>query len=203
MRFSSAFGLALAAGLWLASPPAPAQNNAPPIRIAGTIAKFDGQRLVVTPPAGQEVAITLPPECRVGALENRTLADIKPGDFVGSAAVMGSDGKLHAEEVHIFPEDMRGTGEGHRPWGGNESMTNATVAEVVEAPRGRMLKLRYKGGEQEIEVAPDVRVVLLVPGDRSLLKPGAAVLAFAARNTEGGLTARYVQAEKNGVKPLM
>jgi hypothetical protein len=87
--------------------------------------------------------------------------------------------------------------------GPQQSMTNATVAEVVTAPVGRTLKLKYPGGEQEIDVSPDARVVEIIPGDLSLLKPGAAVAVFAAKADDGSLTARGVQVEKDGVKPLM
>ena len=77
-----------------------------------------------------------PTACGSGRWPTARSADIKPGDFVGSAAVRGADGKLHAEEVHIFPENLRGTGEGHRPMSGpQESMTNAAVAGIAARPR--------------------------------------------------------------------
>jgi hypothetical protein len=99
---------------------------------------------------------------------------------------------------------MRGTGEGHRPMAGPEqSMTNAAVAGIAAAPKGQVLTLKYPGGEQQIEVGPEARIVALVPGDRSLLKPGAAVVVRAVKAEDGKLTARSVQAEKDGVKPLM
>ncbi len=187
--------------------PAVAQPAAPggtPARISGTVEKLAGETLEVRARDGRDLSIALPDGVRIGALANRTLADIKPGDFVGSAAVRGADGKLHAEEVHIFPENLRGTGEGHRPMSGpQESMTNAAVAGIAAAPQGRVLTLKYQGGEQTIEVGPDARIVALIPGDRSLLKPGAAVLVFAVKAEDGKLTARSVQAEKDGVKPLM
>jgi hypothetical protein len=88
-----------------------------PARILGTIDSFNGQNLSVKSQDGQLVSITVPPDLKVMANAKTSLADIKPGDFVGSAADKGPDGKLHAEEVHIFPEAMRGTGEGHRPMG--------------------------------------------------------------------------------------
>src|SRR3977135_31960 len=99
-------------------------------RMLGTIDSFNGQILVVKSQDGQVTSITVPPDLRVMANAKAGLADIKPGDFVGSAADKGPDGKLHAEEVHIFPESMRGTGEGHRPMGPNpnRSMTNGAVA---------------------------------------------------------------------------
>ncbi|HJU09464.1 MAG TPA: hypothetical protein VJ728_01240 [Candidatus Binataceae bacterium] len=202
--------------------PAWAQNPAPvqPVRIRGTIESFKGDRLTIKAQDGRTVAVTLAPNVRITSNVRRRLDDIKPGDFVGSAAVKGEDGKLHAQEVHIFPESMRGVGEGHRPMGPNpaRTMTNATVAGVgarakrtmtngvvsgVNGTSGpRTLDLKYKGGEQEIEVAPDVPIVELVTGDRNLLKPGRVVSVFAVR-TENGLSARFLNVEKNGVKPLI
>ncbi len=174
-----------------------------PARISGTVESLYGHTLTVKAKDGQDISIALPDTVRIGALVNNPLADIKPGEFVGSAAVVGPDGKLHAREVHIFPEDMRGTGEGHRPMAGaGQTMTNAVVTGMADTPQGRVLTLKYKGGEQAIEVGPDVRIVMFVPGDRSLLKPGAAVRVFAVRAENGELTARSVQAEKDGVKPM-
>jgi len=175
-----------------------------PVRISGTVEKLDGTVLSVKSKEGEELSIKLPDGVRVNALANKSLADIKPGDFVGSAAVADANGKLHAQEVHIFPESMRGAGEGHRPMSDpGQTMTNATVAEVVRSADGSGLKLRYPGGEQEIDVAADVRVVEVVPGDVSLLKPGVAVAVYGSKAADGSLTARGVQAEKDGVKPLM
>ena len=191
-----------------------AQNQA--ARILGTIDSFNGQILSVKSQDGQVVSITVPPDLKVMANAKASLADIKPGDFVGSAADKGPDGKLHAEEVHIFPEAMRGTGEGHRPMGPdpNRTMTNGTVTMAgpedrtmtngtvsgVSGDSSRTMMLKYKDGEQVIEVAPDTPIVIRVLGDRSLLKPGAAVLVLAAQK-DGGLVATGLTAEKDGVKP--
>jgi hypothetical protein len=191
-----------------------AQNQAP--RILGTIDSFNGQILSVKSQDGQVVSITVPPDLKVMANAKASLADIKPGDFVGSAADKGPDGKLHAEEVHIFPEAMRGTGEGHRPMGPdpNRAMTNGTVTMAgpedrtmtngtvsgVSGGSSRTLVLNYKDGEQVIEVAPDTPIVIRVLADRSLLKPGAAVLVLAVQK-DGALVATGLTAEKDGVKP--
>jgi hypothetical protein len=190
----------LAAGLAVA---APALAQTPSVRVSGTIERLDGTTLVVKSADGDEVSATLPADAPVTALVNRTLADIKPGDFVGSAAVAGMDHKLHAQEVHIFPEAMRGTGEGHRPMTGQDrTMTNAAVAEVASVPDGQELHLKYQGGEQTIDVGPEARIVAIVPADRSILVPGSAVLVLAVRQPDGSLQARFVQGEKDGVKPL-
>lgn len=193
--------------LTLAAFTTPALGQAPastePIRINATIQALVGDTLSLRTEDGATTQVLLPPGIRIGAVVNRTLADIKPGEFVGSAALRGRDGKLHAQEVHIFPEALRGTGEGHRPMEQPEqTMTNATVDGIAEATDGRVLKLRYPGGEQTIEVGPDIRIVGLVPGDRSLLVPGAAVTVRATRAPAGTITAVSIQAEKDGVKPL-
>ncbi len=178
-------------------------------RIHGTVERFDGNALAVHTLDGRELTIAMPKDARIAALVNRKLSDIKPGDFVGSAAVKGRDGRLHAQEVHIFPASMRGTGEGHRPMGEPEqTMTNAVVDGIAgitegDSRGGDVLTLKYPGGEQRIEVAPGTRVVKLIPGDDTLLKPGAAVTVVAGKSADGALTARIVQAEKDGVKPLM
>jgi len=178
-----------------------------PVRINATITTVADDRLAVRTVNGDALDIALPPGVRIGAVVDRNLDSIHPGEFVGSAARRDRDGRLHALEVHIFPESMRGTGEGHRPMEApredvEQTMTNATVDGVASAPDGRTLRLRYPGGEQAIEVGPDVRVVELVPGDRSLLVPGAAVTVRAMRAGDDRLTAVSVQAERDGVKPL-
>jgi len=180
-----------------------AQQAPMPDRVGGTVETFAGDMLTMKTGDGRTETVRIPPTVNVTALENRKLSDIKAGDYVGSAAVQGADGKLHAQEVHIFAESMRGAGEGHRPMSSaSRSMTNATVTTVIADPKGQTLRLTYKGGEQDIEVGPEARIVAIIPGDRSLLKPGAAVSVFVVKGADGSLSARGVQAEKDGVKPL-
>src|SRR6516165_1051524 len=187
--------------------PAAAQNapDGTPTRIRGTVEKLDGQTLTVKSREGPELTIALAPNFTVSAVVKRSLGDIKAGDFVGAASTKGTDGKLHALEVLIFPEAMRGTGEGERPWDltPDSLMTNATVSGISGAPQGQTLKVTYKGGESEIVVAPNTPIVTFAPGDASLLKPGAAIITAASKQADGSLTASRVTAEKDGVKPPM
>ena len=192
-----------------------AQNA--PVRFRGVISSFDGTTLVVRTSEGKTTSVSVPADVRINANGKARLSDIKPGDFVGSAADKGPDGKLHAEEVHIFPEAMRGTGEGHRPMGPNRSMTNGTVAindpesrtktnGTVSAASARgmgsiTLTVHYKDADQTIEVSQKTPVATIIPGDRTLLKPGAVVSVVAVQ-TDSGLTAAILTAEKNGVKPI-
>jgi hypothetical protein len=193
----------LVSAAFLAFQSVAALAQAMPERVGGTVESFAGDTLTMKTADGKSETVQVPASVKVTALVNCKLSDIKAGDYVGSAAVKGTDGKLHAQEVHIFAESMRGTGEGQRPMSGaNRSMTNATVTTVIAAPKGQTLRLAYKGGEQDIEVGPEARIVAIVPGDRSLLKPGAAVSVFVEKAADGSLRARAVQAEKDGVKPL-
>ena len=171
------------------TPPAKTPPGAQ-VRINATIAALSNDTLTLRTNDGAVMTVALPAGLRIVSLVERSLSDIKLGEFVGSAAMRGRDGKLHAQEVHVFPESQRGSGEGHRPMGQPEqTMTNASVDGIAEVSDGRVLKLRYPGGEQAIEVGPGIRVVGMVPGDRSLLVPGAAVTVRASRAADGALTA--------------
>jgi hypothetical protein len=200
--------LLLAGGLIaLLGLPAAAQNapEGTPTRIRGTVEKLDGQTLTVKSRDGQQLAIALAPNFTVSAVVKKSLQDIKAGDYVGAAWTKGTDGKSHAIEVLIFPEAMRGTGEGERSWDltPDSMMTNATVAGIASAAQGQVLKVTYKGGESDIIVAPDAPIVTFGPGDASLLKPGAAIITTALKKADGSLSASRVTAEKDGVKPPM
>ena len=189
------------------------QQNAGP-RVAGNIESFDGHTLVIKTLDGKSVSVMLPADQRIVAREKGSLASIKEGDFAGSAANEGPDGKLYAEEVHIMVGGLVGVGEGHRPMAPNpeaaapgaappsRTMTNATVAGVTASNRtmtngtvgtvtgseGRVLKMQYKGGENEIQVAPNTQITRMTVADRSILKPGAAI-TVATTKSENGLVA--------------
>jgi Domain of unknown function (DUF5666) len=188
-----------------------AQTPAPqskPVTIRGKIAAADKQSVKVTT-SGGDVLVKLPEDVRIGGVEAAKLSDISAGSYVGTTAVKQSDGNLKALEVHIFPENARGTGEGQRPWDlqPGSTMTNANVEKVdqvaVEKLQGQMLSLKYKGGEQKVFVPPETPIVKNVTGDRSLLTPGTGVYIQAARGEDGTLTATRVTAGKGGIMPPM
>ena len=187
--------------------PAAAQNapEGTPTRIRGTVEKLDGQTLTVKSRDGQQLTIALAPNVTVAYLVKKSLADIKAGDFVASTSTKGTDGKNHAVELRIFPEAMRGLGEGQYAWDlvPESLMTNATVSGVTGAPQGQTLKVTYKGNESEIVVGPDTPVFGYGAGDASLLKPGAAIFIVALKKPDGSLSAARATAEKDGVKPPM
>jgi hypothetical protein len=176
-----------------------------PTRIRGTVDGLDGQTLKVKSRDGQALTIALAPNVAVSTLVKKSVADIKAGDFIASTGMKGTDGKIHAVEVRIFPENLRGVGEGQYPWDlqPDSIMTNATVGTITQSPQGNVVKVSYKGTESEYTIDPATPVFANAPGDTSLLKPGAAVFVIALKQEDGKLTSGRLFAEKDGVKPPM
>jgi hypothetical protein len=208
MRTLTLIAAALFAACALVQSAPPAHAQAPqgtPTRIRGTVAKLDGQTLSVTSRDGQMVSVVLAPKFAVRAVVKKSLTDVKLNDYVASTSVKGTDGRLHAVEVHIFPDAMRGTAEGQFPWDlvPNSLMTNATVTGIVTGASATTLKVAYKASTSEVDVGPDVPVVGYVPSDASLIVPGAAVFMVAFKHPDGSLTSAAVTVEKDGVKPPM
>jgi hypothetical protein len=188
------------AGVALAQTPA-----AKPSRIRGEIVSLDGDVMKVHRRSGDTVSIEVKPALGVSTVKPMQLADIKPGSFIGTAATTGTDGKLTATEVVVFPESARGTGEGHYAWdlGPNSTMTNANVDTVVQGTSGRDLKLSYKGGNDVVTVPPNVPIVTFTPAARADLIPGKKVFVVATPASQGVFVAQRVVVEKDGVAPPM
>ncbi|WP_213875951.1 DUF5666 domain-containing protein [Pseudomonas sp. dw_358] len=174
------------------------------MRVRGAITAIDGDTLKVHTNKGQDLSVSLSPDTRYQGITLANIADIKPGSYVGTAAIPQADGTLKALEVHVFPPAMAGTGDGHRAFdlGKNSTMTNGSVGDLVTS-NGRTMTLNYKGGEKKVVVPDDVPVVNIVPGDRSLLKPGVKIIVSAKKADDGSLTASQVSAGENGVSPPM
>jgi hypothetical protein len=188
-----------------------AQAEAPkgkPVTIRGKISAIDGQNFKITTASG-DVLVRVPENTRVGGVAAAQLSDISAGSYVGTTATKQTDGTLRALEVHIFPEESRGTGEGHRPWDltPDSTMTNANVEKVeqttVDKVQGPMLALKYKGGDAKVFVPPGTPIVKNVPADRSALKQGAGVYIPAVRGDDGTVTATRVTVGLNGIMPPM
>jgi hypothetical protein len=233
-------GLALAVGAAAsqseAQQPAPAQKPAPARpaapgslpqeRVRGDVVSLSGDTLEMKSRAGQDLKLKLAAVPTVVVSEKTDLDSIGEGAFIGTTAVPQKDGSLRAVEVHVFPDSMRGTGEGHRPWdlqpgstmtnatvakvqGGagkarqRSTMTNATVAKVADAGGGRTIQLKYPGGEKSVVVPPGTPIVKLSPADVSLLTPGAHIFAVVARLPNGTLAAQRITVGKDGSVPPM
>ncbi len=181
-----------------------AQQTAPS-RVRGAIESVDGDVLSVKSRSGEDVKLRMTGDIRIVGIAKISLGDIKVGSFVGATTVPGPDGSNNAVEVHVFPEDMRGTGEGSRPYDlkPNSTMTNATVAETVAGNDGHTLLVKYKDGEKKVVVAPDTPVVTYVPADKSDLKAGAKIIAFMKKLPDGSFETNRVSVGRDGLTPPM
>ena len=177
----------------------------PQVRIRGTVESLDGQMLTVKARNGESMKVKLADNVVVMGITKASIADIASGKYIGTTTVGQREGALVAEEVHIFPENMRGTGEGHRDWDlrPESKMTNAAVADVVNMANERVMTVKYKGGEKKILVTPKTVVVSYVPAERGELKPGAPVYINAQREADGTLSAPRVNVGLNGQVPPM
>ena len=191
-------GAALLASVGAASAQAPQT-----VRVRGAIEKVDGNTVVVKAADGADVTLTLTANAQIVGVVKATLADIKPGEFVGSAAMPQADGSQKALEVHIFAESQRGTGEGHRPYTTpGSTMTNGTVGDMVTASDGQSLTVKYKDGEKKIVVPPGVPIVRYEVGDRSELKPGVHIVALnAVKKADGSIEAPRLNVGRDGLVP--
>jgi hypothetical protein len=197
--------LVIVAAVVASSLPAIAQQPPTPSRVRGTIEGVEGDVLAVKSRSGEDFKLHMASDMRVVGIVKISLSDIKVGSFIGTTTVPGPDGGANAIEVHVFPENMRGTGEGSRPFDlrPNSTMTNATVAESVAGNDGHTLLVKYKDGEKKVVVSPDTPVVTYVPADRSELKAGAKVIAFFKKLPEGSFEANRISVGLNGLTPPM
>jgi hypothetical protein len=179
-------------------------QQAQPTRVRGVIEKVSADAIVVKQRDGSLQTVQLAPNLNVSALVKAKLSDIKQGVFVGTTALPDKDGNLRAVEVHIFPESMRGVGEGHYPWDvkPTSSMTNASVTEIVTEVKGSTLTLKYKGGENKVTVPRTASIVSVTPGSRDDLKKGAKVFAIAAPQPDGTVKTGFLLVGR-GVSPPM
>ena len=155
---------------------APAYADGSPVRVRGAVVSLDGSKLVVHAKDGKDVTISLKDKYAVLAVVKSSIADIKEGTFIGTATVAQPDGSLRAVEVVVFPDSLRGFGEGHYPWdlGPSSMMTNATVANAVKSVEGQTVTATYKGGEKKIDIPGEC-------ADRSGWSPPTRAISRQAR----------------------
>ena len=191
--------LAFAALLATALPAAGQQGQ----RIAGDFTAVTATEATLKPDAGDPVQIRLAPNLIVARLEKATSAALKPGVFVGVGARPQPDGSQKAVQIVIFPEEMRGVGEGHRAWGvmPEATMTNGAIAETVQSVDGPNFSLSYKGGEQKVTTPANASILALRLSTRAELKPGARGQVVATKQPDGSLSAARVTIWADGVTP--
>ncbi len=206
MRRNVLTGATLAALLVAAYPAAVSFAQQPQtVRLRGSIEKVDGNVLTLKAADGAEVKLALADNATIVAVVKASLADIKEGTFLGSAAMPQADGSQKALEVHIFPEQMRGTGEGHRPYApvANSTMTNGTAgAATVAGVDGSTIMVKYKDGEKKIVVPPGTPIVRYEIGGKADLKSGAHYTVLAAtKNADGTFSAARINVGRDGTVP--
>ena len=201
---ATTFALCLASGLCAAqgtpSPmAAPAAAAPPSVRLRGVVQSVTPEMMTIKERSGEVIPLVLSSKLVVNEVYPIALSDVKAGSYIGTAAMPQPDGTQRAIAVTVFPESARGVAEGSYPFDlrPESTMTNATVADVVAAPTGRTLQVRYKDGAKTIVVPPEAPVVSFRPGDRSLLVPGASV-SLSAQAIDGKPTAMRVNAGRDG-----
>jgi hypothetical protein len=197
--FFVAAGLLSLGGVAWAQAPAPTSA-----RVRGVVDAIDAHEMQVTTRAGQKVTMKLAADAGATFIAPIAIDAIRPGSFIGTAAIAQPDGTLKALEIQVFPEAMRGVGEGHRAWdlGEGSSMTNGTVGDLKVA-NGRYLTLTYKGGEQKVFVPENAPIITYEKATLADVKKGDHVIVTATHNTDETLTATRIGVGKNGLVPPM
>ncbi len=181
-------------------------QQAPTVRIRGTIEVVDGPVLTIKTREGEDVKVRMTDNAAVFGVVKTELSEIKEGSYIGVSGMPQPDGTQKALAVHIFPETQRGAAEGFRPWDlrPNSTMTNATVAETVKGTDGQNIVVKYKDGEKKVVVPPDTPIVTFVAGDKSDVKAGSKIIIFGAVKKEDGmLEANRVNVGRDGITPPM
>ncbi len=212
------------AAAWLVAAGPAAAPASPEEHVRGVVGAVTGDTLTVKAADGRTVTLKLDDRTRVATAVKADVDAIASGAFVGTNAVEARDGTLRALEVHVFPESMRGTGEGQHPWdrrpgdtmtnatvSGAEAsgarppstMTNAKVSDATGATGGKRLTLSYPGGQKTVLVAPGTPVVRLVPADRAAIAAGRHVFAAGPRQPDGTVKVGRIFVGEDGVVPPM
>ena len=209
LRFSHAprFIIATLFGAFAALSTASAFAQTPEVvRVRGEVVSFDGtSTLVVKSRTGTDVTVHLGDPLRLVGVVKASVSDIKPGVFIGTTTVQKDGSASRSLEIHIFPESLRGTGEGDRPWDlvPGSSMTNGTAGNAVDSVDGKTITVSYQGGSRTVVIQPDTAIVTYVPIDKGDVKPGVKVFAITQKGADGMLTASALSVGKNGVTPPM
>ena len=194
-----AFRLALVLGL--AFPSIALAQQAASQRVMGDVTAMDGQTMTIKPPEGPASTIKLAPDYAVATISKGSIADLGPNNFVGVGAKPQPDGTQRAVQIVIFPEAMRGAGEGHRAWGAlpESTMTNATIEDTVQSINAGTMTLKYKGGSQKVTIPSDATILKLGMGDKAMLKVGSRATVTATSAADGTLSASRATVLLDGV----
>ena len=190
-----ASGVLLGAPAWAADP----------IHVRGTVSAVEGGKVTIHTREGKDVELMLGDSWKIAGVEKASMSDIKAGSFIGTANQEGAGG-AKALEVVVFPEAMRGTGEGDYGWDlkPKSSMTNATVSNPVTGVDGQTVTLTYKGGQKKVTIAPETPIVTVGAATAADVKPGVAVFVAGAPDSAGAFPGPgFLAVGKDGVTPPM
>ena len=182
-----------------------AAHAADPIHVRGAVMAVDGTMVTIKDNDGKDFGLTLGDDWKIAGVVPAALSDIKQGTFIGTANTEGPDGNK-ALEVVVFPETMRGTGEGNYGWDlkPKSAMTNATVGQSVESADGPKLTLKYKGGEKTVTIPPATPIVTVGAASKDDIKLGAKVFVSGVPSDDGShLTKGFIAVGKDGATPPM
>jgi hypothetical protein len=197
----------LAGALLAASYAATLAQQAPPVRIRGTIEKVDGDTVMVKARDGSAVTIKLADNARVTAMVKAQLSDIKQGSFIGVTAMPQPDGSQKAIGLHIFMDAQKGVvADRHFPWDREpgSTMTNANVESTVSGVDGQTILVKYKEGEKKVIVPPNTNIVAFTPGTKDDLKPGAQMIVIAGqKQPDGTVVTSGINVGRGGATPPM
>ena len=176
---------------------------ATPLHVRGTISSVDGTVVKIKTRDGRTVSFDLADGWSIGGIAKASMADIKPGTFIGTATT-GETDSMKALEVVVFPEKMRGVGEGHYPWDlqPKSSMTNANVTHAVQGVDGQTVTLAYKGGEKTVTISADTPVVSVIDATPADLVADAPVFIATPAEQDGKLAKGFVAVGKGAVPPM-
>jgi hypothetical protein len=181
MLGASAFAVLFAASYALAQAP-------DMVRVRATVESVDGSTITAKARDGAEMKIKLADNAPVNEVVKVPLSDIKANSFIAITAMPQPDGSQKATAIIIFPEGMRGVGEGHRPWDfqPNSTMTNATVDNQVTSVDGQKITVKYKDGEKTILTTPQTEVATYEKKSLADLKPGQKIFIAATKKQADG-----------------
>jgi hypothetical protein len=203
--FNQSIALLCLAATLLSSAPEVADAQPAGSRVRGTIESVNGQILIVKARDGTNVVMRMAGNVRLTGVVPISRDEVKAGAYIGVTSVRAEDGTDQATEVHVFPEALRGTGEGSQPWDSvpNSTMTNGALTKTVTGNDGHVLTMTYKGGEKQVVLTPQTVVVTFVPAERGDIKAGAKIIAATSRAADGALEATRISVGRDGLTPPM
>jgi len=204
-RFIPMLAIASTLAVGAASPALAADGAQDRVNVRGKIVSFSANTLQVKSREGNTVTVALAEGYKVAGVARASMADIKPGSFVGIASLPKADGGDGALEVLVFPPAMKGVGEGSYAWDlkPKSNMTNATVANAVQGVDGHTVTVSYHGKEKNIAIPEGTPIVTLGAATSADLKPEAVVFIPAMKDARGKLVAQQVVVGNNGIVPPM